>query len=82
MVGQAFNFNGTGAQVRIASRPNLRPTNALTLEGWVKPTVVTGDQGILVKWDSAPGNQKTFSFSLAGDGRCYLLLSGSGSGEA
>ena len=34
-VGQAFNFDGTGA-VTIADSPSLNPTT-VTIEGWIKP---------------------------------------------
>jgi hypothetical protein len=36
MVGRAFSFNGADQYVNIPDSPSLRPTNGLTLEGWIK----------------------------------------------
>ena len=35
-VGRAFTFNGADQYVDIPDSPTLRPTNGLTLEGWIK----------------------------------------------
>ena len=39
--GRALVFNGTNARVTIPDAPSLRLTTAMTLEAWVKPSVVT-----------------------------------------
>ena len=36
IVGRAFAFNGADQYVDIPDSPSLRPTNGLTLEGWIK----------------------------------------------
>src|SRR5262249_39785170 len=35
-IGQAFQFNGSNAFVRVPSRPSLEPTGPFTLAAWVK----------------------------------------------
>ncbi len=42
-VGNALSFNGSSDYVSVADAPSLRPSNALTLEGWVNfSSVPTG----------------------------------------
>jgi hypothetical protein len=60
-VGQAFSFDGRNSYVRIADRPNLHFTNAMTIEAWVYPTNVGATYNVVSKWDY-PG---------ANVGRCY-----------
>ncbi len=40
VVGNAFSFNGSSANVRIPDSPTLDVTNEFTLGAWVKPTVI------------------------------------------
>ena len=39
--GSALSFNGTNSRVTINDSPSLHLSNAMTLEAWVNPTVVT-----------------------------------------
>jgi hypothetical protein len=48
-VGQAFAFDGTSSYVRIADSPNLRFTNALTIEAWIYPTSLGAAHNIVSK---------------------------------
>jgi hypothetical protein len=78
-VGMAFSFNGTNGHVRITNSVGLRFTNAMTVEAWINPIRTVSEQGIVSKWDAVLGpNQRSFAFSMAGDGRVYLLLSPGG----
>ena len=78
VVNQAFSFDGYNANVWVADNPNLRLTNALTLEAWVKPTANAG-QAILSKWDMYNGlGQMSYNFYLDSGGHLCLTLSPSG----
>ena len=52
-VGQALNFNGTSADVRVPASASLDvgAGGGLTVEGWIKPTSVSSQQPI-VEWNS------------------------------
>jgi len=78
--GQAFNFNGVNQRIMVADSPDLRFTNAMSVEAWIYPRSVAGAfHEILSKWGGAPNNLSyTFSISPAGFG--YLTVSSTGGG--
>lgn len=45
----AAQFNGTTGMITIADAPDLRFSNTMTLEAWVKPTSLNGWRSILLK---------------------------------
>jgi hypothetical protein len=47
--GGALSFNGVDAWVTVADAPDLRPTNALTLEAWVRPKELNDFATVLMK---------------------------------
>ncbi len=48
-VGQAFSFDGIDDFIDVQPNANLDLTQALTLDAWVKPSVVSQDRGIVEK---------------------------------
>ena len=42
--------------MRIPDAPDLRFTNAMTVEAWIKPSSYNGTQIIASKWDGTDGN--------------------------
>jgi hypothetical protein len=82
IVGQAFLFDGSTGHLRIPDHPSLRPTAALTVEAWVKPTTTGTHDEIISKWDVVLGpNQKSYTFSLHPDRRAYLYVSPTGTDQ-
>jgi hypothetical protein len=82
-VGRAFLLDGVSAHVRVADSPSLHISGPMTVEAWIRPTAIGGDQAIMGKWGANPGpasTQLSFSFSLESDGRLYLLVCGDGGG--
>ncbi len=72
-VGQAFNFNGISAHARVHDAPNLRFTNAMTAEAWIKVGTIGPDQHIISKWDALSGfDQRSWALAVQTDGRAYL----------
>jgi hypothetical protein len=68
-VGQAFSFDGINDHIRIKDAPNLRFTTSMTVEAWIFPTSLGADQGIITKWDAAPGfNQRSYGISIVPNG--------------
>src|SRR5207342_3335138 len=47
--GNALSFNGANARVNVNDSSSLDLTSGMTLEGWVKPTVVTSYRTLVVK---------------------------------
>jgi hypothetical protein len=47
--GNALSFNGTNARVNVSDSNSLDLTSGMTLEGWVKPNVVTSYRTLVVK---------------------------------
>jgi len=60
IVGQAFSLDSLSQYISIPDASSLRPTN-LTLEAWVKFTVITGEVFIIGK---PIGNENVNSFAL------------------
>ncbi len=68
-VGQAFNCNGS-TTIHIADGPQFYLTNAMTVDGWIKPT---GD-GYAIFWrgDTRPGYDP---FTLSMEGNSNIIFS-------
>lgn len=47
--GSALNFSGQSSYIRVANAQDLNPTNALTVEAWIKPAATSGSYGIVAK---------------------------------
>jgi hypothetical protein len=47
--GEALSFNGTNSWVTVLDNPALHLTTGMTLEAWVKPTLVDGWEAVLIK---------------------------------
>jgi len=78
-VGQAFNLDGVGGHVRVADQPNLRLTNALTVEAWINPASIGDPRSIVSKWDGVIGPEPAqLRPRLQSDGSANMLLSPNG----
>src|SRR5437879_12962235 len=76
-VGQAFNFNGTSAFVQVADAPNLRFTNAMTVEAWIYPRSSVGSyREIMAKWEG--GGQRSYLTAIDPDGRVEIAVNSDG----
>ena len=78
-VGRAFSLNGTTAYVEVPDAPNLRFTNALTLESWIYTRAVGGHhREILSKWGGG-GYPQSYTLSIQPSGLLGCGISGDGS---
>ena len=87
-VAQGFSFNGTSSYIRIPDNPNLRFTDAMTIEAWINPASVGGTyNNIVSKWDwpganaqvsytTAVNSDGKFGFGVCNDGSCPASSSG------
>ncbi|MEQ1921297.1 MAG: LamG-like jellyroll fold domain-containing protein [Pyrinomonadaceae bacterium] len=75
-VGQGFVLNGTSAYVSVPDNTANSPTNAITVDAWIKPDAVNGLRTIVSKYDSST-NQIAWEFGVR-DGRLELLVQQSG----
>ncbi len=58
-VGQAFSFDGVRSHVQVPDNPNLRFTDAMTMEAWLYPTSLGVHHEVISKWDwTYPNSQK------------------------
>lgn len=79
MVGQSFNFNGFSTRIMVGDRPNLRFTNALTLEAWVFPLgFPKASNEVLSKWESTTPEQRSYTFKCDPQGHIILHFSADG----
>jgi hypothetical protein len=79
-VGQAF----VNPRIIVPDSLSLHITNAITLQAWVNPTVVSGvtPYTIISKVESplpGTGSQSSFWFGTTNNGLLYFLVSGTGS---
>nr|CEL18799.1 Chitinase [Kibdelosporangium sp. MJ126-NF4]CTQ96348.1 Chitinase (EC 3.2.1.14) [Kibdelosporangium sp. MJ126-NF4] len=75
--GGALSFNGVDNLVTVADAPDLRLSNAMTLEAWVRPTNVTDWRTVVLKerpdnlsyglYSSGPGYSSAWFTSSGGD---------------
>lgn len=75
--GGALSFDGVDDLVTIADAPDLRLTNAMTLEAWVRPSAVTDWRTVILKerpdnlsyglYSSGPGYSSSWFTSSGGD---------------
>ncbi len=62
--GNALNFDGTNDYMTVPDTTLLDLTNNFTLSTWIKPTNVTGNKGIISKYNTADG---AYQFGLLGN---------------
>ena len=80
LVGQAFNLNGTSADVKISASPglNVGSGNGFTIDAWVNPATVTPGRppGMpLVEWNNGAGNVGAhFWISIGGSGNLFANI--------
>jgi PKD repeat protein len=75
----AMTFNGTSGFVSVPSSPALNPTGDLTVEAWVKPTVLNGSGGAIVHKGGTSGNsswQYRLSLTSANQWRATVYIGG------
>jgi PKD repeat protein len=66
----AMTFDGASGYVSVANRANLDPTGDLTVEAWVKPTVVSTVGGAIVHKGGSNGNSVwQYRLSLTSGGK-------------
>ncbi|HRI04238.1 MAG TPA: Calx-beta domain-containing protein [Pyrinomonadaceae bacterium] len=75
-VGQGFVLNGTSAYVSVPDNTANSPTNAITVDAWIKPDAVNGLRTVASKYDSST-NQIAWEFGVR-DGRLELLVQQAG----
>ncbi len=78
-VGDAFNFSTGTSYVSVPSATNLNFTNALTIEGWVKPSTNNSNNGLIYKGDHL-GSQGVYSLHFENNNRMKFRLNG-GAGQ-
>jgi hypothetical protein len=76
MVGQSFDLDGLSAHIRIPDSPSLHFTNAISIEGWIYPTAVSGYyRDIFTKWDMIGGlDQRSYGTGIVPDGTFAFTL--------
>jgi len=78
MVGQAFSLSGNSAFIQIADAPNLRFTNAMTVEAWISNNVPLGQFGnILTKWDGG-SDQRSYGLVIQPSGKVAFAVNSDG----
>jgi hypothetical protein len=78
LVGRAFDFNGS-SYFDIPDALNLDLTNALTIEAWINPRVVTGSYHTILSKFSGVGDQR--SYVLAIDPAGNMIFNGTSDGN-
>jgi len=79
IIGNAFSFDGWSGSMLVPDAPELRFTDAATIEAWVHPTAYgTGFPcEIVSKW-FGNGDQCSYTTSIDTSGKAYFLVSGDG----
>ncbi len=54
--GQAFNFDGSSGTVSVPDSTSLEITNQITIETWINPRTLSGDQALVTKASAGTGN--------------------------
>ncbi len=79
LAGQAFSFNGTNTFIQFLASPSLNvgTGTGMTIEGWIKPSILTRQQAI-AEWNNGQGQigvQFMHSIpSLGGAGSLFVNL--------
>lgn len=67
-VGQGFNFNGTNGVVAVPDTPTLDITGDITIDAWINPAVIAGDQRVIASKRSFNNNDANIIFFLEQNG--------------
>lgn len=75
-VENALDFDGTGSKVTLSDDASIQPSSAFTLEAWVYPTTVSGNQRILAKYSGAGTTDGELVFDMLDDDLRILFYNG------
>ncbi len=75
-VGQAFSFDGVDDRVSVADSSTLDPVTQLSIDVWIKPNNLNGNQSIVSKYDSS-SNQISYFLAHNQTGRIEFNIWGS-----
>lgn len=78
-VGQAFSFDGYSGAVYVGDAPDLRFTNAMTIEAWVYPNAYGPNHACEIVSKYFGGNGASYTTSIDTSGLAYLIVSSDGS---
>jgi hypothetical protein len=67
-VGQGFSFDGVNDFVSAPHNTNLDITGDLTIDAWINPALITGDQRVIATKRSLDDNDVTYAFFLKSTG--------------
>src|SRR5215207_4378172 len=77
-VGQAFSFDGVDDFVAVPDEAALDLTGDLTIEAWVNPSTIVGDQRVIVSKRSPDNTNVNYAFYLEQDGSLAFASRSSG----
>ncbi|MFZ1699482.1 MAG: LamG domain-containing protein [Pyrinomonadaceae bacterium] len=78
-VGQAFSFDGVDDLVSAPDNPILNITGDLTIEGWINPTTVGGQQRVIVNKRNFDNSNVTYAFFVDTNGQLAYYAKTGGS---
>ena len=79
-VGQGFSFDGVDDYVSIPDTPENSVSSAITIEGWINPTVAPTTFGTIFSKYTSPTNNFGYSLALASNQTVQFAVYGNGTG--